>query len=146
MTEGINSIKLNSPAMQQTNAKAETKSKEDQKETKSTQSEVTTTEVSEKTRAAVDKAWTSYAIAGMNINSTKDTNVKKTAEDYLSKLSPELRAQLEQEIGMLMEQFEPGVVNWFKNFEEELGAKFTSLPQDEQLALAASAFVNNDEE
>ena len=146
MTESINSIKLNSPAMQQANVKPETKSNEESQDAKATQQETTTTEVSAETRATMDKAATSYAIAGIIINANKDANVKKTAEAYLSKLSPELRAQLEAEIGALMEQFEPGVVNWFKTFEEELGANFKNLPQDEQLALAASAFVNSDEE
>ena len=146
MTEGINSIKFNSAAAQQANVKAETKSKEESKDTEIKKQEATPNKVSEKTLATVDKAWTSYAIAGMNIKTSKDANVNKTAEYYLSKLSPELRAQLEAEIGALMEQFEPGVVNWFKHFEEELGANFKNLPQDEQLALAATAFVNNEDE
>ena len=143
MTEGINSINLNTSSTQQANVKTETKTNENSKNAESKQPEVTRQEVSEQTRAALDKARTSYAIAGINI---KSNSAHKTAEDYLSKLSPELRAQLEAEIGALMEQFEPGVVNWFKSFEEELGANFKNLPQDEQLALSAAAFVNNDEE
>ncbi|MCQ2958351.1 MAG: hypothetical protein MJ180_05570 [Candidatus Gastranaerophilales bacterium] len=147
MTDSIKSINLNTTNIQNPNVSEEQVSnKEAQKEEQKAAPQVEIKEVSPEKIQTFFNVMASYVIGGMNVNKAKDVNVPRTAEFYLSKLSPELRSELEASIGAMMEEFEPSVVAFAKKFEEELGDKFINLPEDEQLALAAQGLINNDEE
>jgi len=142
MTEGINSIKLNNPSIQGSTVRSDAQKAETENEKEQSTGAVETKEVSKENYSAFINAQTSYALAGLNISANKTHN----AEYYLSRLTPAQRASLEASVGAMMQEFEGNVVAFMKSFEEELGANFTNLPEDEQIALAATAFANNDEE
>ena len=66
-------------------------------------------------------------------------NVSFSTQALINKYnSPEAIAR----IGAMMNDFEDGVVAGLAKFEEEIGAMFQGLPEQDQMALAAELFAS----